>query len=113
MREISGMQFREYLRRIRLTFAPTEVRDGKKSFFEIAPDHGFSSHEAFARAFQAAWGVPPSEYRKSPRPVVLRPKINPFDRYFLGLGEIGMLQSTQEIKMYFVTIPAHKFLLFN
>ena len=109
-REISGMQFREYLRRRRLAFALKEVRDGEKSFLEIALDHGFSSHEAFTRAFKAAYGVTPSEYRKSPRPVVLRTKINPFDRYFLGLGEIGMLQSTKEIKIYFVTIPAQKFL---
>ena len=42
--------------------------------------------------------------------MVLRTKINPFDRYFLGLGEIGMLKSTEDIKIYFVTIPAHKFL---
>lgn len=109
-REISGLQFREYLRRRRLAFALKEVRDGEKSFLEIALDHGFSSHEAFTRAFKAAYGVTPSDYRKSPRPVVLRTKINPFDRYFLGLGEIGMLRSTQEISMYFVTIPAHKFL---
>lgn len=52
----------------------------------------------------------PSEYRKKPKPVVLRTKINPFDRYLLGLGEIGMMKSTDDIKIYFVTIPAHKFL---
>lgn len=58
-REISGMQFREYLRRRRLAFALKEVRDGEKSFLEIALDHGFSSHEAFTRAFKAAYGVTP------------------------------------------------------
>ena len=52
----------------------------------------------------------PSQYRKSPRPVVLRTKISPFDRYFLGLGEIGMVKSSEDVKIYFVTIPAHKFL---
>jgi len=50
------------------------------------------------------------DYRKKPSPVVLRTKINPFDRYFFGLGEIGMMKSTEDIKIYFVTIPAHKFL---
>jgi hypothetical protein len=43
-------------------------------------------------------------------PVVLRTKIIPFDRYFLGIGEIGMAKSTGDIKIYFVTIPAHRFL---
>lgn len=41
---------------------------------------------------------------------MLRTKIHPFDRYFLGLGEIGMLKPEEDIKVYFVTIPAHKFL---
>ncbi|HJC87253.1 MAG TPA: AraC family transcriptional regulator, partial [Candidatus Eisenbergiella intestinigallinarum] len=54
-------------------------------------------------------GVTPSQYRKNPKPVVLRTKISPFDRYFLGLGEIGMVKSADGIKIYFVTIPAHKF----
>lgn len=109
-KEISGMKLRDYLRHRKLAFALKAVRDGDKSILEIAFDYGFSSHEAFTRAFKNAYGVTPSQYRKKPRPVVLRTKINPFDRYFLGFGEIGMIKSTEGIKIYFVTIPAHKFL---
>lgn len=109
-KEISGMQFRDYLRNRKLAFALKEVRDSEKSLLDIALDYGFSSHEAFTRAFKGTYSVTPSEYRKSPMPVVLRTKIYPFDRYFLGLGEIGMIKSKDGIKIYFVTIPAHKFL---
>ena len=109
-REISGMQLRDYLRRRRLAFALREVRDSERSLLDIALDYGFSSHEAFTRAFKDAYGVTPSAYRAAPRPVVLRTKIHPFDRYFLGLGEIGMATSKDGVKTYFVTIPAHKFL---
>lgn len=109
-KEISGMQLRDYLRRRKLAFALKEVRDSERGILEIAFDYGFSSHEAFTRAFKSAYGVTPSEYRKKPVPVVLRTKINPFDRYFLGIGEIGMTKSTDDVKIYFVTIPAHKFL---
>lgn len=109
-KEISGMPFRDYLRHRKLAFALKEVRDSEKSLLDIAFDYGFSSHEAFTRAFKKTYGVTPSEYRKNPKPVVLRTKINPFDRYFLGFGEIGMIKSTEDIKIYFVTIPAHKFL---
>ncbi len=109
-REITGMGFRDYLQGRKLAFALKEVRDSEKSMLDIALDYGFSSNEAFTRAFKRSYGVTPSQYRKSPRPVVLRTKISPFDRYFLGLGEIGMVKSSEDVKIYFVTIPAHKFL---
>ncbi|MBO5472887.1 MAG: helix-turn-helix transcriptional regulator [Lachnospiraceae bacterium] len=109
-REISGMQLKEYLRRRRLAFALKEVRDSDRSILDIALNYGFSSHEAFTRAFRMIYGVTPSQYRRHPVPVVLRTKINAFDRYFLGLGEVGMMRSTEDIKIYFITIPAHKFL---
>ena len=109
-KEILGIQFREYLRNRKLAFALKEVRDSKRCILDIALDYGFSSHEAFTRAFKKAYGITPSDYRNNPIPVVLRTKINPFDRYFLGIGEIGMIKSTDDVKTYFVTIPAHKFL---
>lgn len=109
-KEISGVQLRDYLRLRKLAFALKEVRDSQRGILDIAFDYGFSSHEAFTRAFRETYGVTPSEYRRRPVPVVLRTKINPFDRYFLGIGEIGMMKSTEDIKIYFVTIPAHKYL---
>jgi len=109
-KEISGMQFRDYLRLRRLAFALIEVRDTQRGLLDIAVDYGFSSHEAFTRAFKATYGITPNAYRKCPMPVVLRTKISTFDRYILGIGEIGMIKSTEEIKIYFVTIPAHKFM---
>ena len=109
-KEISGMKLREYLRQRKLAFALKEIRDSEKSILKIALDYGFSSHEAFTRAFKAAYGRTPSAYRKQPSPVVLRTKINPFDRYLLGLNELGEINSAKAVKTYFVTIPAHKFL---
>lgn len=109
-KEIAGMPFRVYLRQRRLAFALKAVRDSHKSLLDIAVAYGFSSHEAFSRAFKSTYGLSPSQYRKNPKPVVLRTKISPFDRYFLGLGEIGMIKSSKDVEVYFVTIPAHKFL---
>ncbi len=109
-KEILGIPFREYLRHRKLAFALKEVRDGERSIVDIALDYGFSSHEAFTRAFRRTYGITPTEYRKKPMPIVLRTKINAFDRYFLGIGEIGMMKSADDVKIYFVTIPVHKFL---
>ena len=59
-KEVSGMPLRDYLRTRRLAFALKEVRDGDKALLDIALDHGFSSHEAFTRAFKGAFGTTPS-----------------------------------------------------
>lgn len=108
--KISGMQLREYLRGRRLAFALRDVRDTKDGLLDIALRYGFSSHEAFTRAFKAAYGLPPGTYRRRPVPVVLRTVIHPFDCYLLGIGGTGMANTNQEVKTYFVTIPAHKYL---
>lgn len=109
-KEISGMPFKDYLRKRKLAFALKEVRDGERTLLDIAFDYGFSSHEAFTRAFKGAYGVTPSLYRNKPVPIVLRTKIQPFDRYFMGLDEVGMMKSIEVIHTYLVTIPAHKFM---
>lgn len=108
--DISGMSLRDYLRYRKLAFALKDIRDTQIGIIEIAVKYGFSSHEAFTRAFKEAYGITPSEYRSNPAPVVLRTLIKPFDCYLLGLGGTGMAKSTENIKIYFVTIPAHKFL---
>lgn len=109
-KEISGMQFREYLRYRRLAFALKQIRDTDRGILDIALDYGFSTHEAFTRAFKDAYGITPSEYRQNPIPVVLRTLLRPFDCYLLGIGGIGMVKTSGDVKTYFITIPAHKFL---
>lgn len=108
--EISGMSLRDYMRFRRLAFALTELRDTDRGILDIALDYGFSSHEAFTRAFRDAYGITPSEYRKKPVPVVLRTILRPFDCYLMDIGGLGMKETNQKIKTYFITIPKHKFL---
>lgn len=109
-KEISGMQFRDYMRYRKLAFALKQVRDTDRGLLDIALDYGFSSHEAFTRAFKEAYGVTPSEYREHPTPVVLRTLLRPFDCYLLGSGGNETMKTTGDVKTYFVTIPEHKFL---
>ena len=109
-REISGMSFRDYLRQRTLAFALKEVRDTSRGLLEIALDYGFSSHEAFSRSFKEAYGVTPNLYRSIPVPVVLRTIIKPFDCYLVSSGGTNMANTENDVKVYFVTIPAHKYL---
>ena len=108
--EIAGMQMRDYLRYRKLAFALKNIRDTQASILEVAMNHGFSSHEAFTRAFKEAYGITPSEYRRKPVPVVLRTVIKPFDCYLMEMGGQDMEKESGVIRTYFVTIPAHKFL---
>lgn len=108
--EISGMPLRDYLRQRRLAFALVDVRDTKRGLLSIALDYGFSSHEAFTRAFAAVYGVTPSGYRKNPVPVVLRTRINPLDCYFLAHGGMNMSTTEKAIQMYTISVPEHTFM---
>ena len=109
-REIAGMSFREYLRQKTLAFELKEVRDTDRGLLDIALDYGFSSHEAFSRSFKEAYGITPSQFRAEPVPVVLRTVIKPFDCCLTAIGGTDMADTEGDVKVYFVTIPAHKYL---
>lgn len=110
-RALAGMTLRDYLRLRRLAFALRDVRDTDRRLLDIAAQYGFSSNEAFARAFKKAYGVSPSAYRAAPGPVVLQTILRPFDCYLTeGAGDRNETQSAGEVRTYFVHIPAHKFL---
>ena len=109
-REISGMPLGVYLRQRRLAFALKALRDTDRGILDIALDHGFSSHEAFTRAFRKSFGITPSAYRAKPVPVALRTVLRPFDCYLAQQGGLDMKQTNEDITIYFVTIPAHKYL---
>ena len=104
------MSLRDYLRYRKLAFALKQLRDSDATILEIALDYGFSSHEAFSRAFREAYGVSPSQYRQNPVPLVLRTILKPFDCYLMETGGIRVHNMEGTVKTYFITIPAHQFL---
>jgi len=109
-REVSGMTFRRYLHCRKLAFALRDIRDTDRGILDIALDYGFSSHEAFTRAFGKLYGVTPSQYRKTPVPVILRTVIKPYDCFLAEHGGNDMKSTSGEVRTYFVKIPAHKFM---
>ncbi|MFD5636669.1 GyrI-like domain-containing protein [Streptomyces sp. NPDC127077] len=62
---LAGMPLSEYVRRRRLTVAGAEVLGGETTLLEIAIRYGYTSGEAFARAFRAVHGVGPGEARRT------------------------------------------------
>ncbi|MFF1904673.1 GyrI-like domain-containing protein [Kitasatospora sp. NPDC058218] len=61
---LAGMPLSEYVRRRRLTVAGAEVLAGERTLLDVAVRYGYTSGEAFARAFRAMHGVGPGEARR-------------------------------------------------
>jgi len=59
-----GITFKQYISKRRLSLASIKVKDTKIRFLDIALKYGFSSQEAFTRAFVSNYGCTPNEYRK-------------------------------------------------
>jgi AraC family transcriptional regulator len=62
---MQGETAAETVRRLRLHRAAVELITGELPVTRIAQRAGYSSQEAFTRAFKAAYGVPPARYRAS------------------------------------------------
>jgi AraC-like DNA-binding protein len=55
-----------FRRRILLERAAYRLRTSDETVLDIALEAGYSSHEAFTRAFRRAYGLAPSEWRRRP-----------------------------------------------
>ncbi|MGP3689517.1 AraC family transcriptional regulator [Streptomyces sp. IBSNAI002] len=73
---LAGMPLSEYVRRRRLTIAGAEVLAGDRTLLEIAVRYGYTSGEAFARAFRAVHGVGPGEARRSGASLRSQPRLS-------------------------------------
>jgi AraC family transcriptional regulator len=67
-----GESVKEYVRRLRLERAASQLKLGSAAVIEIALDAGYESHEAFARSFKAYFGASPSLFRRIRRPHIER-----------------------------------------
>ncbi|KOV22598.1 AraC family transcriptional regulator [Streptomyces sp. XY152] len=72
---LAGMPLSEYVRRRRLTVAGAVVLAGREPLLEIAVRYGYSSGEAFARAFRAVHGIGPGEARRTGAALVSQPRL--------------------------------------
>ncbi|MFJ4190238.1 GyrI-like domain-containing protein [Kitasatospora sp. NPDC089509] len=73
---LAGMPLSEYVRRRRLTVAGAEVLDGGRTLLDIAVRYGYTSGEAFARAFRAMHGVGPGEARRDGATLISQPRMS-------------------------------------
>jgi AraC family transcriptional regulator len=68
---MTGETIADHVRRLRLERAAMELRSGAKQVIQVALDAGYEAHEAFTRAFKAAYAVSPTEFRRATGPGAL------------------------------------------
>ena len=69
VRATSGEPPRALRRRILLERAAYRLATTNRTVLDVAVEAGYSSHEAFTRAFSRAFGRPPTQWRRSPRTI--------------------------------------------
>lgn len=65
--EFAGVTFKQYVTGKKLDLAANDIGASGDSILQIALDYGFSSNEAFTRAFAKQYGCTPNQYRKGLR----------------------------------------------
>src|SRR5208282_5113853 len=60
-----GESVKEHIRRLRLERAASHLKLSAAPVTHIAFDAGYESHEGFTRSFRAAFGLSPSQFRRS------------------------------------------------
>ena len=68
---MTGETIADHVRRLRLERAAMELRSGPKHVIQLALDAGYEAHEAFTRAFKAAYGVSPAGFRRATGPIAI------------------------------------------
>ncbi|MDR1599776.1 MAG: AraC family transcriptional regulator, partial [Oscillospiraceae bacterium] len=66
-REVTGFSFREHLRQVRAQKSLAALQDTKDSILNIALASGFPTVKSYTSAFQARYGVSPTQYRRNAR----------------------------------------------
>lgn len=105
---VVGMSLRSYLRLRRLSEAAIALRDSDVGILDIAVEFGFSSQEAFTRAFKDAWGTAPGAWRTSREPIGLIVR-----RHAASIPSEGgqnMSETISKIEVSVQAVPARKFI---
>ena len=91
---VVGVPLSEYVRRRRLTLAALDLQAGRARVTDVALRYGYASPDAFARAFRALYGVPPSEAGVPGVPLRLFPRIS----FQITIkGDVGMIYRIEEM----------------
>lgn len=101
---LAGMPLSEYIRRRRLTVAAADVLNGGEAIQDIAVKYGYTSADAFSRAFRAVHGIGPSAAREAGATLRSQPRLT----LTLNIEGAEQMQYRLETKDRFALIGYHK-----
>jgi AraC-like DNA-binding protein len=96
IRATAGEPPASFRRRILLERAAFRLATGRDGVLQLAVDAGYSSNEAFTRAFARAYGVVPSAWREQPGRIQIP---SPNDVHFHPPGGLRLPGTTEETTM--------------
>lgn len=85
---LAGVPLSEYIRRRRLTLAAFELQHSAVSVMDTAVKYGYSSPDAFTRAFASLHGITPSEAKTTGQPLKAYPRVT-FQLTIKGVSEMN------------------------
>ncbi|WP_340024294.1 AraC family transcriptional regulator [Paenibacillus sp. FSL K6-1096] len=92
---LAGIPLSEYIRRRRLTLAAFKLQSSRRRIIDIALEYGYSSPDAFTKAFQQVHGVTPSEARSMGTPLKSFPRMT-FQLTIRGGSEMNYRMEEKE-----------------
>lgn len=72
--EVTGVTFKEYVSKRKLSLAARSLLETNDKIIDVALEYGFSSNEAFSRAFCKEYGYSPKKFRTN------RPDVDYYER---------------------------------
>lgn len=92
--QIAGISIKRYRALRKIYLASIEIENTDYRTIDIALKYGFSSQEAFSRAFKNTFGISPNAFRKKPQPLQSYVKLN-----IDGIRECFMMDISQKLKI--------------
>lgn len=96
--EIEGISFREYIAIRKLRNAASDLYMTTEKTIDIAIRYGYSSQEAFTRAFVKIFGITPAAYRKIQKPTSSAEKSVLLEH--TGITEPNLMNGGKDMKLY-------------
>ncbi|MGG1663610.1 helix-turn-helix transcriptional regulator [Brevibacillus sp. NRS-1366] len=92
--QMAGISIKKYMSLRKIYLASIELKKTDQRTIDLAFKYGFSSQEAFSRAFKNTFGISPKAFRKNPQLLQPYVKLN-----MNGIKESVMIDISQKLKI--------------